>query len=277
LYLTRYRLYSATLNRFVSPDPLGPTGGLNLYAYAEGDPLSYIDPLGLCAEGGGFWGSYAGYLFSMDYLSDVGQFYRGYGDAVADTVGGLYTTVRHPILTARGLAGAIAHPVQTAKAVTDSVVDTWNSGTRGQGRVVGNALIAAATIAAPYAKSGGAANAAIAAKTRIGYHATYPEAAQAIRQTGFRPGTKPGRLGAGGTYVNSSAEGAIAEFAHHNPGVEPVVLRVRYNPGVEAVTEIAPVKYVERLPLNVDSISAPSVRLPGTQNTITYNPLEVLP
>ena len=51
LYLTRHRLYSATLNRFLSADPLGPAGGLNLYAYANGDPLSYIDPLGLCAEG----------------------------------------------------------------------------------------------------------------------------------------------------------------------------------------------------------------------------------
>ena len=33
-----------------SPDPLGPAGGINLYAYANNDPLSYIDPLGLCPE-----------------------------------------------------------------------------------------------------------------------------------------------------------------------------------------------------------------------------------
>ncbi|MGI6494552.1 MAG: RHS repeat-associated core domain-containing protein [Kiritimatiellia bacterium] len=39
LYLTRHRLYSASLQRFLSPDPLGLAGGLNLYAYAEGDPL----------------------------------------------------------------------------------------------------------------------------------------------------------------------------------------------------------------------------------------------
>jgi YD repeat-containing protein len=47
LYLTRHRLYSATLKRFLSSDPIGLSGGLNLYAYGEGDPLSYIDPLGL--------------------------------------------------------------------------------------------------------------------------------------------------------------------------------------------------------------------------------------
>lgn len=57
LYLTRYRLYAASLNRFLSPDPIGLAGGLNLYAYAEGDPLSYIDPLGLCGQS--VWGAAA--------------------------------------------------------------------------------------------------------------------------------------------------------------------------------------------------------------------------
>lgn len=61
LYLTRHRLYTPTLQRFLSPDPMGLSGGLNLYAYGNGNPLAYIDPLGLCAEksGGGwtrFWG-----------------------------------------------------------------------------------------------------------------------------------------------------------------------------------------------------------------------------
>ncbi len=48
LHLTANRLYSPAIRRFLSPDPLGPAGGLNLYAYANNDPLSYIDPLGLC-------------------------------------------------------------------------------------------------------------------------------------------------------------------------------------------------------------------------------------
>jgi len=47
LYLTRYRLYSATLNRFLSSDPLGLEGGFNLYEYGLSNPMMYIDPLGL--------------------------------------------------------------------------------------------------------------------------------------------------------------------------------------------------------------------------------------
>jgi RHS repeat-associated protein len=191
LYLTRYRLYSASLNRFLSSDPLGLAGGLNLYAYAEGDPLSYIDPLGLGAEKMWETGS---------YLGDVGQFFLGYGDAVAGTVGGLYNMVRHPVRAVQGLAGAIAHPVQTAKAVAESVADTWGSGNRGQGQIVGNALIAAATIAAPYAKAGGVTKAAAGSKgstaispyryTRAGE--TFQHYGYAEQAGNFVGGLKPG-------------------------------------------------------------------------------------
>ena len=48
LYHMKARYYSSQLKRFISRDPLGLEGGNNLYAYAENNPLSYVDPHGLC-------------------------------------------------------------------------------------------------------------------------------------------------------------------------------------------------------------------------------------
>lgn len=47
LNLTLYRAYSPTLGRWLSRDPIGEAGGLNLYGYVLNDPVNLIDPLGL--------------------------------------------------------------------------------------------------------------------------------------------------------------------------------------------------------------------------------------
>ena len=46
LYM-RARYYSPYICRFLNPDPSGFAGGLNFYAYANGNPISNEDPLGL--------------------------------------------------------------------------------------------------------------------------------------------------------------------------------------------------------------------------------------
>ncbi|NLZ28521.1 MAG: RHS repeat-associated core domain-containing protein, partial [Firmicutes bacterium] len=51
LYFMKKRFYSASWGRFVQKDPLGLEGGINPYAYAANNPLTYIDPDGaLVAE-----------------------------------------------------------------------------------------------------------------------------------------------------------------------------------------------------------------------------------
>ncbi|WP_263303122.1 RHS repeat-associated core domain-containing protein [Escherichia fergusonii] len=46
LHYNTFRYYAPDMGRFLTPDPIGLAGGLNLYQYAP-NPLSWIDPLGL--------------------------------------------------------------------------------------------------------------------------------------------------------------------------------------------------------------------------------------
>ena len=47
LYLTHYRVYDPVTARWLSRDPIGETGGINLYGYVGGNPVQYTDPEGL--------------------------------------------------------------------------------------------------------------------------------------------------------------------------------------------------------------------------------------
>ena len=46
----RARYYNPAWGRFVSEDPIGVAGGVNLYGYVGGQPIGYRDPNGLCIE-----------------------------------------------------------------------------------------------------------------------------------------------------------------------------------------------------------------------------------
>jgi RHS repeat-associated protein len=46
----RNRYYDPNTGRFTQEDPLGLAGGLNVYGFANGDPVSYSDPFGLCVD-----------------------------------------------------------------------------------------------------------------------------------------------------------------------------------------------------------------------------------
>jgi RHS repeat-associated protein len=51
LLFMRARYYNPYLCRFANADPSGFSGGLNFYAFCDGNPISLLDPFGLAAEG----------------------------------------------------------------------------------------------------------------------------------------------------------------------------------------------------------------------------------
>lgn len=59
--LTWARPYDPDLGRWITRDPIGERGGVNLYGYVQNNPINRIDPLGLEGNpimgGGGSWNS----------------------------------------------------------------------------------------------------------------------------------------------------------------------------------------------------------------------------
>ncbi|EAA3799293.1 RHS repeat-associated core domain-containing protein, partial [Salmonella enterica subsp. enterica] len=47
LYYNRYRYYAPELGRYVTQDPIGLMGGINIYRYVRNNAISKIDPYGL--------------------------------------------------------------------------------------------------------------------------------------------------------------------------------------------------------------------------------------
>jgi uncharacterized protein RhaS with RHS repeats len=47
LHYSYFRYYNPQTGRYITPDPIGLEGGINLFSYVAGNPVNWIDPLGL--------------------------------------------------------------------------------------------------------------------------------------------------------------------------------------------------------------------------------------
>jgi RHS repeat-associated protein len=57
MVLTHFRAYDPELGRWLSADPLGDAGGMNIYAYCYGNPLNLHDPDGMLPSAA-WWGGF---------------------------------------------------------------------------------------------------------------------------------------------------------------------------------------------------------------------------
>jgi len=78
LHYNYFRYYNPQTGRYITPDPIGLEGGINLFAYVRGNPLRWVDPFGLT------WGSNISYFFS--WLLGLGNSNtRNYGPSDIET------------------------------------------------------------------------------------------------------------------------------------------------------------------------------------------------
>jgi RHS repeat-associated protein len=122
LDLTRYRAYDPVAGRWLSRDPLGeaadPVG--NLYTYVGGNPISLMDPLGLC---GNPWDSilqaFASNPWLFPAIAATELLGGGPEDPIADAI------VAEEIAAAEGLTAT----AEGATAATDVVgpYSTWDT------------------------------------------------------------------------------------------------------------------------------------------------------
>ena len=82
LYYMRARYYNPDIKRFINQDikvgDIGSSQSLNRYAYCEGNPVSMVDPFGLCGEDANDQGKTSKYEKWHNFLGIAGIFWDGF-------------------------------------------------------------------------------------------------------------------------------------------------------------------------------------------------------
>ena len=146
LYM-RARYYNPYICRFLNPDPLGFGGGLNFYAYANGNPVSYLDPFGLSGwsvaghylEGAAIGaGVTALVILAAPEIAAGGAIALGWAGVEAATA----TTASTAIVTGGlGLAGGVGAVTTVADVAHNAYNGNWDNVAFDAGNLTGGFLV----------------------------------------------------------------------------------------------------------------------------------------
>jgi RHS repeat-associated protein len=134
LYYYRARYYSAQAGRFISQDPIGLLGGINLYAYVDGNPISLVDPLGES------WQTAAGCFIKGAGVGALGSILIGAAAVGVVTLGAPVAAVTLG-LGALAIIGGIGTGINVSQAVRTG---NWDQVAYDVGGVAGGAAVGGA-------------------------------------------------------------------------------------------------------------------------------------
>jgi len=154
LYYYRARVYAPAWGRFMQPDPIGYSGGSNLYAYVGNDPLNGTDPTGMFTFqiGGTVGGTIFGFVVpqvgagvAIDTSGNIGFYsYVGLGVGVGVSLGGGASVQVSNAKTIYDLSGAFNNTSLQAGAGVGGSVDYF-TGSSANGPVFGGGITAGST------------------------------------------------------------------------------------------------------------------------------------